>query len=164
MRCLLMSFTVLLLIVAPTFVAAEVTPIAGCYEIFFDTKYLGAHKGQIVTRALALIKATDMPKSPEYRQITFDADIELSVKDTKDYFISHGSCWAIKGGISCNGSLSAADADTCKIKTTGLRDCRVSMADAGGFKVASRPKGVIVTISDRLELVQRPYNGGPFLV
>jgi hypothetical protein len=162
MRRFFCSCVIFVSITTPASLAAEV-PLAGCYEHAYDKTHLAVHKGQIVTRAIVWIKATDLPRTPDFRDMIADADFLVSVKGSKDKFVSHGSCWSAKGGLSCNGSLSAADADTCKVKTTGARDCRVNLADAGGFDIASRPDGVLVSISDRLELVQKPYDGGPFL-
>lgn len=156
------SCAILVLIATSAALAAEV-PLAGCYEHAYDGTHLAAHKGQIVTRAKVWIKATDLPKTADFRDIIADADLLMSVKGSRDKFVSHGSCWTAKGGLSCNGSLSAADADICKVKGTGVRDCRVNPADAGGFDIANRSDGVLVSISDRLELVQKPYDGGPFL-
>jgi hypothetical protein len=162
MRGLFCSCAIFVSVMTPAFVAAEV-PLAGCYEHTYDAPHLAAHKRQVVTRAIVWIKATDLPRTPDFGDIIADAYLLMSVRGSKDKFVSHGSCWTTKGGLSCNGSLSAADADTCKVKTTGARDCRVNLADAGGFDVAARPEGVIVKISERLELVQKPYDGGPFL-
>ena len=61
------------------------------------------------------------------------------------------------------GSLSAAEESTCKSKRDGLRQCRIEPGDAGGFKVEGKPEGVLVSIPKRLELLQEPYDVGPYL-
>jgi len=63
----------------------------------------------------------------------------------------------------CLGSLSAAEADTCKSKRDGVRDCRVDPTDAGSFTVEGRPDGLLISIQTRLELVPAPYDVGPYL-
>lgn len=74
-----------------------------------------------------------------------------------------GVCSAKGNVLTCAGSLSAAEELTCKSKKDGLRDCRIEPGDAGGFKVEGKPDGVLVSIPKRLELVQPPYDVGPYL-
>ena len=76
---------------------------------------------------------------------------------------SIGACWAKGNTLACNGSLSAAEASPCKSRQDGLRECRIDRRDAGGFKVAGKPDGVLVSIPDRLELLQQAYAYGPYL-
>ena len=65
-------------------------------------------------------------------------------------------------GLLCLGSLSAAEADECRSAGDGVRQCRIVSND-GLFQVQRKAAGVLVTIRERLELVQAPYDGGPFL-
>jgi hypothetical protein len=44
-----------------------------------------------------------------------------------------------------------------------VRECRIDSSEPGGFKVEGRADGILVSIAKRLELVQEPYDGGPFL-
>jgi hypothetical protein len=80
------------------------------------------------------------------------------VRGNDKSFDSTGACSA-----TCAGSLSAAEEPTCKSKRDGLRECRIDGSDAGGFKVEGKPEGVLVSIPSRLELVQDPYDVGPYL-
>jgi hypothetical protein len=76
-----------------------------------------------------------------------------------------GVCSTTKGELSCGSAVAATEADTCKAKSTGVRDCRVNLGDTGGFDVARRPEGVLVKIKDRLELLPAvsDADAGPWL-
>lgn len=93
------------------------------------------------------------------------ADLRIWLKRQKPSFDSLGACRAASGGLSCGGSVSAAEADDCKSDRDGVhRNCRIiRAANAGAFGVVAQPDGVVVTIQRQLELVQAPYDGGPFL-
>lgn len=150
-------------IMAPLLARAAEVPFAGCYERVYDAAHLAAHKGQIVTRATLLVKATETPMKTPAGDIVADGDLRMWVRGHKERFDTLGACATTAGGLSCGGSVSAAETDICKVKTTGLRDCRVDLGEAGGFEIANRPEGVVVTLKDRLELAPAPYDGGPFL-
>jgi hypothetical protein len=142
--------------------AAE-PPLAGCYERVYDAAHLSAHKGQLVVRATIAITPTKGFDAP----IVADASLKLWVrgkgKNLDKSFDSTGACTAKGNTLTCAGSLSAAEDTTCKSKADGLRQCRVDGGDAGGFKVEGKPEGVLVSIPKRLELLQDPYDVGPYL-
>jgi hypothetical protein len=95
---------------------------------------------------------------------TADAHLRIWVKGQKPSFGSSGACRPANGGLSCEGSLSAAEADACKTASDGVhRNCRISAATAGAFGVVAQADGLLVTMLRRLELVPEPYDGGPFL-
>jgi hypothetical protein len=143
---------------------AEAPPLAGCYERIYDSEHLAQHKGQLVTRVSLSISAAKTPmRTDAGRAIIADGILKMWVHGQRQSFDSIGSCWRDGEGLACDGSLSAAEADTCKSKHDGVRNCRIDPADAGAFKVDGKPDGVTVTIPARLELVPAPYDGGPFL-
>jgi hypothetical protein len=148
------------LLVTAGFAGAAEPPLAGCYERVYDAAHLAAHKGQLVVRATIAIAETKAYNTP----IIADATLKLWLrgKDKKS-FDSIGACTAEGGNLDCGGSISAAEAPTCRSKQDGPRQCRIDGGDAGGFKVEGKPDGVLVSIPKRLELVQEPYDGGPFL-
>jgi hypothetical protein len=136
--------------------AAE-PPLAGCYERVYDAAHLSAHKGQLVVRATLSVAETKDFNAP----ITAVADLRLWVRGKAENFVSTGACSAKGDVLTCAGSLSAAEEETCKSKRDGLRDCRINSADAGGFKVEGKPEGVMVSIPKRLELTHSDV--GPYL-
>ena len=138
--------------------AAE-PPLAGCYERVYDAAHLSAHKGQFVVRATLAITETKSFAAPKVA----DAALKLWVRGKAKSFDSTGVCTAKGDTLNCVGSLSAAEDTTCKSKRDGLRQCRISSADAGGFKVEGKPEGVLMSIPARLELLQDPYDIGPYL-
>jgi hypothetical protein len=150
-------------IIAMTKASAAEIPLAGCYERVYDAAHLAKHKSQIVTHATLLVKATDTPTKNPNGDIIADADLRMRANRHKERFDTMGACSRTGDGLSCGGSVSAAETDACKTKTTGVRDCRVDLGEAGGFEITSRPEGVLVTVKDRLELVPAPYDSGPFL-
>jgi hypothetical protein len=150
--------TASLVLAAGAAFAAE-PPLAGCYERVYDAAHLSAHKGQLVVRATIAITQTKGFDAP----IVADAALKLWVRGKGKSFDSTGACTAKGDTLTCAGSLSAAEDTTCKSKADGLRQCRIDGGDAGGFKVEGRPEGVLVSIPKRLELLQDPYDGGPYL-
>jgi hypothetical protein len=147
-----------------TAAVAEV-PAPGCYERVYDAAHLAAHRGQLVVRATVLVKEPDAveaaKRGPDHVP---DAQLRLWVKGQKPSFDSFGACRPANGGLICQGSLSAAEADACKTSSDGIHgNCRIDAADAGAFGVVARAGGLMVTVLRRLELVPAPYDGGPFL-
>jgi hypothetical protein len=147
------------LILASGVASAAEPPLAGCYERVYDAAHLSAHKGQLVARATLSIAATKGFDAP----IIADGALKLWVRGKDKSFDSTGACSAKGNSLACAGSLSAAEEPTCKSKRDGLRECRIDGSDAGGFKVEGKPEGVLVSIPSRLELVQDPYDVGPYL-
>jgi hypothetical protein len=93
-----------------------------------------------------------------------NGELKLWVRGYKKSFDSDGLCKEGGDALYCNGSLSAAESDRCSRKTDGVHErCRIDDSDAGAFAIAATPDGALVTITQRLELVQAPYDGGPFL-
>src|SRR5437763_9633784 len=142
--------------------AAE-PPLAGCYERVYDAALLAAHKDQLVVRMTISIAKTDFPDQKGPNPFVADGVLKVWVRGKDASFDSIGACWAEGKNLACNGSVSATEATICKSKQDGLRDCRIDLGESGGFKVEGKPDGVLVSIPDRLELLQRPYNGGPYL-
>jgi hypothetical protein len=147
--------------------AAEAPPLAGCYERIYDAAHLSKHKDQLVVRVRLAVGPTSpaMAEAPagDAAPIIADGVLKIWVHGQRRSFDSHGACQAENNGLLCNGSLSAAEADTCRSKQDGVRQCRVEPADSGSFKVEVKPEGVLVVIRERLELVPAPYDAGPFL-
>lgn len=137
---------------------------AGCYERVYGATHLSAHRGQLVVRAtLAITPAPAQMATDRADPIIANGDLKFWVRGESRSFDSLGACRTEGGGLLCGGSLSAAEADTCKSGRDGVRRCRIDAGDAGSFQVEARPDGVLVTIRHRLELVPAPYDGGPFL-
>lgn len=145
--------------------AAADAPAPGCYERVYDSSHLAAHPGQLVMRATVLVKPLDADTAKTLGPaFTTDAHLKMWVKGQKPGFDSFGACRPADGGLACEGSLSAAEADECKTKNDGVhRDCRIGAATTGAFGVAVKADAMMVTILRRLELVPEPYDGGPFL-
>jgi len=144
--------------------AAEPAPLAGCYERVYDDAHLAQHKGQLVVRVALTVAAPSVEeKSDNGDRIVADGILKMWTRGRSKSFDSLGACRAAGKGLMCLGSLSAAEADTCKSKRDGVRDCRVDPAEAGSFTVEGRPDGVLVSIPTRLELVPAPYDVGPYL-
>ena len=146
-------------------VAAAEAPAPGCYERVYDAAHLAAHPGQLVVRATVLVKPLDASEAKAFGpSFSADAHLKIWVKGQKPSFDSFGACRPADGGLSCTGSLSAAEADECRNKNDGVhQDCRIGAATTGSFAVAVKADGLMVTIQRRLELVPEPYDGGPFL-
>jgi hypothetical protein len=147
------------LVLAASVAGAAEPPLAGCYERVYDAAHLAAHKGQLVVRATVSVAETKAYDAP----IVADANLKLWVRGKDKSFDSTGVCSAKGDVLTCAGSLSAAEEPTCKSKADGLRQCRVDGGDAGSFKIEGKPEGVMVSIPKRLELVQSPYDVGPYL-
>jgi hypothetical protein len=146
--------------------AVDAPAIAGCYERAYDAAHLAGHKGQFVVR-LTLSVAPPSPAAvaafrPEDRFVA-DGNLKVWVRGNGKSFDSLGACRAQGDGLRCGGSLSAAEADTCRSRRDGVRSCRVDPTDAGAFEIQPRPDGVLVTVRERLELVPSPYDVGPYL-
>jgi hypothetical protein len=145
--------------------AAAEAPAPGCYERVYDRAHLAAHPGQLVVRATVLVKQLDANEAKVLGSaFTADAHLKMWVRGQKPSFDSLGVCRPAEGGLSCGGSLSAAEADECKSRNDGVHpDCRIDAATTGAFRVAAKSDGLMVTILRRLELVPEPYDSGPFL-
>ena len=144
-------------------VAAAEAPAPGCYERVYDAAHLAAHPGQLVVRATVLVKPLDATEAAAVGP-SYAADARLRMWVKAQTFDSFGACRPTDGGLSCEGSLSTAEADSCKSSHDGVhRDCRISAATTGAFGVVARSDGLTVTILRRLELVHEPFDGGPFL-
>jgi hypothetical protein len=142
---------------------AATQPLVGCYERTYDATHLAAHKEQLVVRATLSVR----PPTPEMRKdethpIVATGDLKIWVHGRDQSFDSLGACGVRDDALL--GSVSAAEADQCKVKRDGVHDCRTYQGqDAGSFLVEAKPEGVLVVIHERLELVPAPYDGGPFL-
>jgi hypothetical protein len=150
------------LVAAPAACAAEV-PLARCYERVYDAPHLVAHKGQLVVRATISIEATKAFPQTGPDHIVADGVLKMWLRGKDKSFDSIGACSADGNTLLCKGSLSAAEAATCRSKQDGLRQCRIDGGDAGSFKVEAKPDGALVSIPNRLELLQDPYDVGPYL-
>ena len=138
------------------------SPLLGCYERTYDPAHLSQHKGQIVMRASLSVT----PTGPEMKgQVEASGTLRLWVRGQEKSFDSHGACNTKSGSHSlfCAGSLSAAESDACKTKQDGVRQCRIDQGSPGSFKIEARTDGILVSLRERLELVQAPYDGGPYL-
>jgi hypothetical protein len=146
-------------------VAAAEAPAPGCYERVYDAAHLAAHPGQLTVRATVLVKPLDADEARTLGpSFSAEAHLKMWVKGQKQAFDSFGACRPAEGGLSCEGSLSAAEADECKSNGDGVhQNCRIGAATTGAFGVAVKADGLMVTIQRRLELVPEPYDGGPFL-
>ncbi len=146
-------------------VAAAEALAPGCYERVYDGAHLAGHPGQLVVRATVLVKPIEANEASALGPaFTADAHLRMWVKGQKPSFDSFGACRPASDGLSCEGSLSAAEADECRSRNDGAhRDCRIGTATTGAFGVAARSDGAMLTILRRLELVPEPYDGGPFL-
>jgi hypothetical protein len=146
-------------------IAAAQGPAPGCYERVYDAAHLAGHPGQLVVRTTVLVKQIDAAGAaalgPSYAA---DAHLRIWVKGQKPGFDSFGACRPAGGGLSCEGSLSAAEADACTSNADGVhRNCRIAAATTGAFGVAAQSDGLTVTVLRRMELVPEPFDGGPFL-
>jgi len=138
-------------------------PLLGCYERLYDAAHLAAHKAQLVVRATLSIKSAPQEwQTDKVHPSVATGDLKMWVSGRKQSFDSSGNCSVQGDGLLCLGSLSAAEADECRSAGDGVRQCRIVSND-GLFQVQRKAAGVLVTIRERLELVQAPYDGGPFL-
>jgi hypothetical protein len=148
-----------------TIAAAEV-PAPGCYERVYDVAHLAAHPAQLVVRATVLIKPPDAAEAAALGAArAARADLRIWLKGQKPSFDSLGACRVANGGLSCEGSVSAAEADGCKTDRDGVhRNCRIiRAANTAAFGIVAKSDGLVVTMLRQLELVQAPHDGGPFL-
>jgi hypothetical protein len=143
--------------------AAAEPPLAGCYERVYDAAHLAAHKDQLVVRLTLSITKTQFPDQKGPNAFVADGVLKVWVRARDASFDSIGACRADGNNLACAGSVSAAEATVCRSKPDGLSDCRIALGESGGFRVEGRPEGVLVSIPNRLELLQRPYDGGPYL-
>lgn len=147
--------------------AVEAPPFAGCWERVYDAAHLAAHKDQLVVRVTLSVTAhaleSAQPQTGPASPTIADAALKMWVRGHRMSFDSLGACDAAGDALSCGGSLSAAETDTCRSKRDGVRACRVDPADAGAFRIERRPDGVVVSVDPRLELVPAPYDGPVFL-
>jgi hypothetical protein len=153
---------VLIAFAASSLASAE-PPLSGCYERTYGTAHLLKHNGQLVIRATLTIAATKAGEQIGADPIIADGTLRVWVRGEKQSFDSIGACRAEGKGLLCAGSLSAAEAETCRSKRDGVHECRIDSADPGYFSVEGRPVGILVSMRERLELVPAPYDGGPFL-
>jgi hypothetical protein len=137
-------------------------PLQGCYARVYDAAHLAAHKRQIVVRATLSVAPTRAEARVRETHVA-SAELKVWVRGRKQSFDSSGACSVSSTGLTCLGSLSAAEADTCRSKRDGVHDCRVDANDPGSFNLEPRGRGVLVTVHERLELVRAPYDSGPFL-
>ena len=146
-------------------IAAADLPQPGCYQRVYDAAHLATHQGQIVVRATVLVRRLDATGAAALGPAYLDtATLRIWVTSRKRSFDSIGACKTAGGGLSCEGSLSAAEADACRTNNDGVHsNCRISAATTGAFGVSGQADGVMVTLLRRLELVPEPYDGGPFL-
>jgi hypothetical protein len=157
-------FVALGAVVAASAAFAAEPPLAGCYERVYDAAHLAAHKGQLVVRARLAVDATKMgDQAGKDNPFVADAMLLLWVRGKDKSFDSIGVCTAQGQALDCAGSLSAAEDSTCRTKQDGIRQCRIDPGEPGSFKVEPKPDGVLVSIPKRLELLQSPYDVGPFL-
>lgn len=143
--------TALALLAALAARGADALPALGCYARAYDKAHLSAHKNQIVDKAwLSIETRKDTPPYP------FLATLQFSVTGGgRSTFSTFGACKENDGGLSCNASLSAEEADLCKKKGDGVRSCRIDYEHSGSFRIATQPEGVLVTVAERLELIGR---------
>ena len=117
-------------------------------------------------RATVLIKQPDAAEAAALgASYVARADFRVWVKGQKPSFDSLGACRVANGGLSCEGSVSAAEAGDCNSDRDGVHgNCRIiRAANTGAFGIVAQSDGLVVTIQRQLELVQAPYDGGPFL-
>lgn len=148
-----------------TNIAAAKVPSPGCYERIYDAAHLSTHSGQLVVRATLLVKPLDAADAAAFGpSYSASARLRIWVKPHERSFDSLGACRTATGGLNCEGSVSAGEADPCKTNNDGIhRNCRISAATSGTFGIAARSDGLTITVLRRLELVNEPSDGGPFL-
>jgi hypothetical protein len=149
-------------VTSPTDQSAKVnaTSLEGCYQRVYDETHLRRHERQLVTRASLLVG----PAPKGFESGSLRGTFKLWLRGTSKSFDSLGACRHQGKGLSCEGSISAAEAPTCRSKQDSVRNCRMTGSDdAGRFTIEPAENGVLVTIRERLELVTAPYDAGPFL-
>jgi hypothetical protein len=144
---------------AGTAAAAE-PPLAGCYQRTYDAAHLAQHKGQLVARlTLAIATPRDKDTPPVF---VADGSLRLWVRGDGKSFDTLGGCRVDGKALACSAAVSAAETSVCRSREDGLRSCRVDLADAGGYRVEGRPEGVLLSIPNRLEMIQPPFTAPPF--
>lgn len=140
------------------------TPFDGCYERLYEEAHLAAHRGQIVRHVKLKVDRSAMGEAEagDKKPIIADAGLEIWVTAAKPRFATLGACYQEGEELICNAALSAAETEICKKKADGVRDCRADMNDAGSFRLAIRPEGLLLSVNERLELSVRG-DGGPWL-
>jgi len=157
MRDLKVSAAICGALLASAVRAGDSVPFAGCYERLYDAAHLQAHRGQIVRHVKLRIGRTSVPKTPgDERPVLADANLQIWVSGSQRSFGTLGACSMESEALSCNASLSAEEATLCKTKGDGVRNCRLSMDDAGSFEIAPKPEGLLLTVRERLELLGPP--------
>lgn len=136
----------------------------GCYERIYGAQHMNTHKGQFVTKVTVDIGPAQSEQLMDKKWgIVANADVRIWVKGHKKPFLTYGACSVKGGALDCGGSVSAAEDDQCKSSKPGVHGCRVDLADAGGFRVETRPKAVVISIPKRLELIPNNSDTGPYL-
>jgi hypothetical protein len=147
----------------PLGAGAETAPLQGCYERAYDAAHLAAHKRQIVMRVSMSVTPAAAETRVREKHIA-DANLKIWVRGHEQSFDSQGACGASGQGLTCGGSLSSAEADTCRKPADRVHDCRIDIKnDPGSFDIQPSGERVLVSVRERLELVPAPYDGGPFL-
>lgn len=126
-------------------------PLLGCYERAYDAAHLAAHKDQIVARATLEV----MPRTPEMASSGAVAigDLRLWGRTGSDSFQSYGTCYSEGSELSCAGSSSAYEADTCPAGKDGVTSgCGRPGYEAGTFRLEPRHEGVLVSITKPIEI------------
>ncbi|HEY1736402.1 MAG TPA: hypothetical protein VGG12_07145, partial [Methylovirgula sp.] len=113
--------------------ASAAMPLSGCYERNYEATYVAQHKGQIVTR-VTLSLAPNRPESiDQAHPVVTTGTLKIWVRGTAQSFDSLGACLKKYGGLACDGSLSAAEADPCKSAEDGVGECRIDSNNPGSF-------------------------------
>lgn len=164
MRMTAFALALSAVLAVPAADAATQPPLAGCYQRVYDAAHLAAHKRQLVVRvALEVAGTKAWPETTKVRPFIADGSLKIWIRGRKQSFDLGGACWADGDGLMCQGSLSAAEANSCKSKRDGVHDCRIHAGNPGFFRVAAQGQDVLITIRQRLELAPAPYDDGPFL-
>jgi len=104
---------------------AERDGAAPCYARTYDRKHLAAHPKQRVLQFFVTHSDSDQGAPPK----AFDLSFGFKLKDSTDSFASLAVCEAKGDGAAC-----------------------FVEGDGGGFRLAPRPDGLLVTVVERLEL------------
>lgn len=141
--------------------AAESAPLAGCYERVYDAAHLAAHPGQIV-RQIRLTIAESPIEEKKWSVAT--PTLMVWVKDHKQPFERGGGCEWKSGSLVCHAATNATESDDiCKTGGDGVRNCRLQTGDAGSYSVSKRADGILVTVRERLEMLEPQSDSAPYL-
>ena len=99
-----------------------------CFARIYDADHLSAHPRQRVTHFFLRHSEVEDLTPPE----SFDVVIGYRLKGSTDTFVTEAGCGAEDDGADCSAE-----------------------GDAGSFKLAPHPEGVLVVIDDRLYLEGR---------